>query len=542
MRAIIIATGLNADLLALNERYPTPMLPLADKPFIQHVVETLVDRGVTEFDFALNHLPEKIEHLLGNGARWGSRFRFHLARDASRPYGVLKAVIAQDAAESILLVHADRLPQLPESLPDQTERNDEQGPTMYCLSNAPGSSGDVGQDTSLPSHAQEIGAQETYEWTGWAWLPKAFITILPDDLLGNLPGHADEAELESHLMAVALKHNTVIEVPRALSIRSYKELLAAHSAVLTKEFTGLMLAGHEAESGIWIARNVSLHPTAELIAPVYIGENCRIGMGAQLGPNAVVGHNCVLDVRCTAANSVIFSGSYVGEALELEDVIIDKNLLVNARLGAVVSVADDFILGSLAGKQIRAGISRWISQATAIVLLTVTWPILLLTALFLKLARPGTVRLKRECVRLPAPDSEAQWRTFQLWSFQTAPGTESSRLSGLFLQFLPALINIAKGELRFVGVAPRGKREVSHLSSDWQALYLRSKAGIVTEAEILYGDQPDEDELYSAEAFYSAAAGMRHDARLLLSYFGRLLKSHSIPPEESQRFDAGSKA
>ena len=71
---------------------PTPMLPLADKPFIQHVVETLVDRGVTEFDFALNHLPEKIEHLLGNGARWGSRFRFHLARDASRPYGVLKAV------------------------------------------------------------------------------------------------------------------------------------------------------------------------------------------------------------------------------------------------------------------------------------------------------------------------------------------------------------------------------------------------------------------------------------------------------------------
>jgi NDP-sugar pyrophosphorylase family protein len=507
MRAIIIATGRNADLHSLNERYPTPMLPLADKPFIQHIVETLVDRGVTEFDFVLNHLPEKIEHLLGNGARWGSQFRFHLARDASRPYGALKAISATGAAESILLAHADRLPQLPESL----DVHKEQSAVFCCLH----------------------GTSASYEWTGWAWLSKEFIA--------TLPGDPDQAAFESHLMSAALRESTLVEVPRALSIRSYKELLAAHSAVLTKEFTGLMLAGHEAEPGIWIARNVSLHPTAELIAPVYIGENCRIGMATQLGPNAVVGHNCVLDVRCTAANSVIFSGSYVGEALELEDVIIDKNLLVNARLGAVVSITDDFILGSLAGKQIRAGVSRLVSRTAAVVLLAVTWPILLLTALYLKLARPGPVLVKREYVKLPAPDSEAQWRTFQLWSFQAAPA-QNSRLSGLFLRFLPALINVAKGELRFVGVAPRGKKEVSHLSRDWQTLYLRSKAGIVTEAEILYGDRPDEDELYSAEAFYSAAAGMRHDARLLLSYFGHLLKSHSIPPTNRQDLDATSEA
>lgn len=525
MRAIIIVTGLNANLVALNERYPTPMLPLADKPFIQHIVEMLVDRGVTEFDFVLNHLPEKIEHLLGNGARWGSRFSFHLARDASRPYGVLKTISDADAAEPILLAHADRLPQLPESLNVHTG----QGAMLYCLRDTSVYPDNVRQAASLPDDAQE-----RYKWTGWAWLSKEFIATLPGDL--------DQAAFESHLMSVSTRESTLVEVPRFLSIRSYKELLDAHSAVLTKEFPGLMLSASEVESGIWLARNVTLHPTAELIAPVYIGENCRIGMGTQLGPNTVVGHNCVLGVRCTAANSVIFSGSYVGEGLELEDVIIDKNLLVNTRLGAVVSVADDFILGSLAGKQIRAGVSRWVSRAAAVVMLAVTWPILLATALYLKLVRPGPVRIKREYVRLPATDSEAQWRTFQLWNFQTGPPQESSRLSGLFLRFLPALINIAKGELRFVGVAPRGKAEVKHLSHDWRALYLRSKAGIVTEAEILYGDQADEDELYSAEAFYSASAGMRHDARLLLGYFGHLLKSHSIPPEERQDFDVISEA
>lgn len=507
MRAIIIATGLNTDLLGLNERYPTPMLPLVNKPFIQHIVETLVDRGVTEFDFALNHLPEKIEHFLGTGARWGSRFRFHLARDASRPYGVLKAVAAADPLKPILLVHADRLPQLPESFASQIERTDEQSPLMYCLHK---------MADSMAEQEQAAG----YEWTGWAWLPAEFIANLPGDLLGNLPGHLNESGLESHLMTAALKQKSVIEVPHMLGIRSYEELLAAQAAVLNKKFNGLMLAGHEADPGIWLARNVSLHPTAELIAPVYIGENCRIGMGTQLGPDTVVGNNCVLDARCTATNSVIFSGSYVGEALELEDVIVDKNLLVNARLGAAVSVADDFILGSLADNQIRQGVSRWVSQLCAWGLLALTWPLLLATALYLKLTRQGPVLVKRECVRLPAQNNEDLWRTFQLWSFQTAPVRESSRLKSFFLRFLPALINVAKGELRFVGVAPRDKTEVKQLSHDWQTLYLHSKAGIVTEAEVVYGAHPDEDELYSAEVFYSAAAGIRHDARLLLTYFG----------------------
>jgi NDP-sugar pyrophosphorylase family protein/lipopolysaccharide/colanic/teichoic acid biosynthesis glycosyltransferase len=498
---------------------------------------------VTEFDFILSHLPQKIEHLLGNGARWGSRFRFHLARDASRPYNMLKTLSGADANNtndknntngSILLAHADRLPQLPDQLNIQMG----QSAVLYCLHNTSVSSENVRRSASLSKARSEISrsqrqtgglsddAQEGYEWTGWAWLSNHFIAALPGDL--------DEAAFESHLMQAAFRENAVIEVPRVLSVRSYEKLLAAHAVLLAKEFPGLMLHGQEAEPGIWLSRNVSLHPTAELIAPVYIGENCRIGMGTQLGPNAVIGHNCVLDARCIVTDSVIFPGSYVGEALGLENVIVDKNLLVNARLGAAVPVADDFILGSLSDNQLRAGVNRWLSRFAAWVLLAISWPILLATVVYLKLARRGPVLVKRECVRLPAPANEAQWRTFQLRSFQTEPGQGNGRLSGLFLRFLPALINVAKGELSFVGVRPRSKGEAKLLSHDWQALYLHSKAGIVTEADVLYGAHPDEDELYSAEAFYSAAAGMGHDAKLMLSYAGQLLKAPSVTTESHQ--------
>jgi len=496
MRAIIIATGLNADVSALNEHYPVPMLPLVDRPFIQHVVETLVDRKVTEFDFVLSHLPEKIERFLGDGARWGSRFQFHLARDGARPYNLLKPLVAgaNETTGPVLLAHADRLPQLPETM----NAAQEQGEGLYCLRTASVS-------------------PERYEWTGWAWLPPR--------LIAQLPGGLNEAEFESHLLS-ALTAGTVIEVPRVLSAQSYESLLSAHAAVLAKEFPGLMLSASEIEPGIWLSRNVSLPPTAKLIAPVYVGENCRVGVRTELGPNVTVGNNCVLDAHCTAANSVIFPGSYIGEALELEQVIVDKNLLVNARLGAAVPVADDFILGSLSDHHIRMGVSRLLSRLAAVALLGITWPVLLITALYLKLTRPGPVRLKRECVKLPCAANETRWRTFQLWSFQTeresdgaGPPPGKRRWSELFLRFLPALINIAKGELSFVGVSPRTKTAVKLLPHDWQVLYLQSKAGIVTEAEVLYGTRPNEDELYSAEAFYSASAGVRHDLKLLLHYF-----------------------
>ena len=67
MIALMIAPGLNPGLETLNKHYPTPLLPLVDRPFIQHAVEYLIGQGVTRFEFILSHLPEKIEAFAG---RW----------------------------------------------------------------------------------------------------------------------------------------------------------------------------------------------------------------------------------------------------------------------------------------------------------------------------------------------------------------------------------------------------------------------------------------------------------------------------------------
>jgi hypothetical protein len=502
MIALIIAPGLNRHMAALNERYPTPLLPLMDRPFIQHVVEFLVEGGVTRFEFVLSHLPERIRDLLGDGARWGSAFRFHLARDPETPYDILKTRQFDQDAGPFLLAHADRLPLIDL---DRIRRGPQSTEPLLFMSAT-----DTTGDNASKKH------KDTGEWTGWAWLPA--------HVMASLPNNLTEETLGAHLFSLATTQTSLVQVPETLNVRTYTGLLASHRAVMEKRFTGLFLKGRETDPSVWLSRNVSLHPTAGITPPVYISENCRIGRGVQVGPHAVIGKDCVIDAKCTLTDTIVFPGTYIGEGLELAQVIIDKNLLINVRLGSEVTVSERVILGYTSGPGVGCWLSGILTRAVAGLLLLLSWPVMLGVALVLRIGRKGPVLFKRSCVRLPAPTDESQRHTFTLYSFDKGDTVQKDRprtaWQHFFLRFLPALFNIAGGSLRFVGVSPRSREEIASLSRDWRALYLKTKAGVVSEAYVNYGDRATEDECYAAEAFYSMASGFTHDLKLLVSYVG----------------------
>lgn len=496
MRALIIATGDEPGIAPLNDRYPAPLLPLVDRPFIQHVIEFFANQGVTQFDFVLSHFPEKLEHYLGDGQRWGARFTYHLARDASRPYRLLKALhLESEASEPILFGHADRLPAL--SLAKARTAAAETLPLL-------------------------VGWRESdnrpCRWTGWALLSAVQVA--------ELPSEANEKKLTDHLTADG--ESSWFEIGRPLTMTNFAEILSSHQAVLGKEFSGTLLGGREIEPGIWLSRNVVLHPTALVFPPVYLGENCQVGRGVKLGPHAVVGHDCLLDEQSTVTQAVIFPGSYIGAGLELAEVLVDKNRLVNVRHGAAVTITDDFILGSMSERHLRRGLMRFVSQVMGVVAFVLASPALLLTALYLKMFRPGPVVYRKDVVRLPAPAEEWGWHGFALISFSppAMPGKPEPfpphGFQNFLLRFLPALVNIAKGELCFVGVPPRTVQEIKDLPHDWQSLYLHSKPGAVTEAAVRNASEAEEEQ-YAAEAFYTAAVGWGYDLKLLLRYLGRAL-------------------
>ncbi|MFO0958000.1 MAG: NDP-sugar synthase [Isosphaeraceae bacterium] len=484
MRAILVATGESEGLGALNGLYASPMLPFLDRPFLQHVVEWLASRGFREFDVISCHLAEQVEGLLGEGVRWGVTIRLHLAREPGRAYARLRTIDPPIGPDRFLLAHADRLPYL---------------------------------DDPCPAEASTLFEDGGGNWTGWAWIDPGAIA--------ELSAMSCEEDLGATLRRRA--GFRAVTVDRLLDVRTFRSFLESQRAALHGRFGGLLMGAQEVEPGVWISRNVSLHPAAKVVAPVYLGEDCRVGDGARVGPEAVIGEGCILDRRSMVADAAVFPTTYVGEGVELADALAVGGLLIHVGLGSEMAVGDRYLLDALQGWRSSSKIQGAFSRAIAALLLLAFGPVLLGSILRRWLADRTTIFDRSQVVRLPAPADDRLWRTFAL---PRIPTDGRGRLDDGIGRVLPGLISVLQGDLRLVGVTPRRAEELSAMPADWRELYCRSHAGLITEASRLpghaAGNRPEDD--FAADAFYAASAGLGHDLRLLLEYLAGIVRGPRV--------------
>lgn len=493
MRAVLVAAAGAVDMTLVAQRCPAARLPLVDRPFIQHVLERLVRFGFRDFDVILSQRPETVEGLLGDGTRWGCCIRYHLARDPQRPYGPLRFFQPADAPAPLLLVHADRLPDI-----DLSATAAAVGRQPCCL--------------------VVDNADEAAQWTGWAWLPS---TWAPP---------ADVQDLDAiGLEAVLMTDAETIRVPRTDGVETADRLLAAHRAFFEGKLNDLLVRGREVEAGIWLSRNVSLHPSASLQAPVYIAEDCRVGPGVTVGPYSVVGDHCVLDAGARIAESVVAPGSYVGAGVEIDRSFVDKNLMVNARLGSEILVTENFLLGAINEPLWKRWCLDRLQGLMALMLMALFLPLGLLVAVGCKLLRPGPLFARDEVLRLPAHADPSVWHTVRLRRFACLETMTQPRpgIGDLLLRFLPGLWDAVCGRLRLVGVPPRPPSAVRDLPDDWRAIYLSVRAGLITESMIRLGPGSPAEAHYAAETVYAASADIFHDLKLIGAYLAQCL--HLLP-------------
>ena len=70
---VIMAGGMGTRLRPHTESCPKPMLPVAGKPMLEHIMERAKLEGFTRFVLAINYLGHMIEEHFGDGARMGVR-------------------------------------------------------------------------------------------------------------------------------------------------------------------------------------------------------------------------------------------------------------------------------------------------------------------------------------------------------------------------------------------------------------------------------------------------------------------------------------
>jgi len=495
MLAVVIATDQMGHLDGCSVT-PAFLLPMGDRPFLQHVVECLVQRGVTQVKFVFEDSDEKAAAFLGDGSRWGSVFHFHcMSRAGLKP---LLREITAGVPGKILFARADRLPLFQSdpnhALPERTCSH-ELKTTFYTI--------------------RGEGEQPNF-WSGWALFVDRFsfrehLNINSQDtlLFGQDP--------------VSIGERAAFQpVTREISVISGTAVLESQHDLLSGIIPDLLIGGRQVKPGIWMARNVSVHPTATLEAPVYLGPNCQVGENAHVGPFAVLAEDCIVGAESCLSHALIGTGTYVGEALEIREAIVDQDRFIDVRLGTWYSVTDKFLLGSLASGKPNKVMRRLTDRVLACLLLILFSPVLLISFLGTLLRRDALV--SEDVIRIPEGPERERWRTFRLTRLKPIFASGRTRASHFVSVFLPGLVSVIKGDLSLVGVQPRSANEIASLSQDWQELYLQTKAGLITDAIVHFGTAPNSDELCASECYYSVTESFSSDLKLLSKYLLKLSK------------------
>jgi mannose-1-phosphate guanylyltransferase len=76
MRAMIMAAGLGTRLRPITYEMPKPMVPVLNRPVMEHIVELLARHGFTEVIANLHWFPELIRDRFGDGSRFGIELRY----------------------------------------------------------------------------------------------------------------------------------------------------------------------------------------------------------------------------------------------------------------------------------------------------------------------------------------------------------------------------------------------------------------------------------------------------------------------------------
>lgn len=90
MKAIILSGGKGTRLKPLTDNIPKPMLPIGDKPHLEHIVALLKASGVEHIIFSTGYLHEQITEHFGDGSAYGIKIDYK--EDGDKPLGTAGAI------------------------------------------------------------------------------------------------------------------------------------------------------------------------------------------------------------------------------------------------------------------------------------------------------------------------------------------------------------------------------------------------------------------------------------------------------------------
>ena len=316
----------------LTTNRPKPLIPLVNRPFLDHILNSLRTHDIDDVVLAMSYLSENFEQAYGDGSHLGMRLTYVREEEPMGTGGAIKNVESHlNPGETFLVFNGDILTDL--DLTDMLKMHKDNG-SVCSISltpvDDPSSYGVVDLDDN--GRIQRFTEKPKREEATSNWI-NAGTYILEPEVLEYIPS-GQHYMVERGLFPTLLSEGTPLYGYRTgaywMDIGTHAKYLEAHVDLLAERLKYFIQPeGELFAEKVWAGEGTSIHGGARLTGPVVVGRNCRISEGASLTGPLVLGDDCVVDEGAELQNMVAWNNVTFGFKSITHSCLIANN----ARIG-----------------------------------------------------------------------------------------------------------------------------------------------------------------------------------------------------------------
>ena len=331
MQVVILVGGEGTRLRPLTCNTPKAIVPILNRPFLEHLLLYLKGHGVTDVILAMGYLPNLVQGCLGDGSRLGMRITYVTEKS---PLGTAGAV---KHAESFIdgpfiVLNGDIITEI--DLTDMIKQHQTIKPKVSLALTPvedPTAFGVVDTDArNIVKRFLEKPSRDKVTSN----MINAGIYILEAEVLTLIPDSTRFMFEHDVFPTLIERGDPILGYPSDaywIDIGTSEKYLEVNHHLLQRWDNG----------GVRIEGKSQIHPTAHIEGPVLIGDGCVISA------RAIIKGPAVLGPQCRIGRDTIIDGVVLWQGVEvLEGAVLDNCVAgFNSRIQGNCHIGEECILG-----------------------------------------------------------------------------------------------------------------------------------------------------------------------------------------------------
>jgi len=360
MKAVILAAGEGKRLRPFTETMPKVMIPVANKPILEYVVDAVKNSGIDEIILVVGYKKEVIMEYFED---YEDVKITYVVQD--KQLGTSHALMQAEGhiQDSFIVLSGDNI--IDQRSISKLIKNESKYSVLIKKHSYPSKYGAVFVEKNILKKIVEKPKEETAGFisTGIYKLPSSVFEIVED--LSSQGVYALSSVIQTLLdqgqMVGTVTADLWMDVVYPWDLIHVNEAVIQNTPVSTGGIIekGVVIKGH-----VSVGNDTKIYSGCYIVGPVVIGDGCEIGPNVCIFPSTVIGNNSVVNPFSEIRNSVIMGGVHIGSNSFISHSIVGRGSIIgnnfSSTLGkATVEIEEEFKklenIGSIIGEDCTIG-------------------------------------------------------------------------------------------------------------------------------------------------------------------------------------------